>query len=81
MLKSCCILRSSLLVVGCCFCRLVILSLLVVSLLLRIFRHLGFNLGFYRLMLSDGCSSGFSDGLEFSLASSAAVFREISKYL
>ena len=74
-------LRSSLLVIGCSFCRLVSLSLLVVILLLRIFRHLGFKLGFYRLMLSDGCSSGFSDGLEFSLASSAAVFREVGKYL
>ena len=83
MLRSCCILRSCLLVIGCCLCRQVSLSLLLVTLYLRlrIFRHLGFKLGFYRLMLSDGCSSGFSDGLEFSLASSATVFREVGKYL
>ena len=81
VLRSCCILRSSLLVVGCSFCRLVSISRLLVSLSLCIFRHLGFNLGLYCLMFSDGCCSGFSDGLEFSLASSAAVFREVGKYL
>ena len=78
----CCLLRSSLLVIGCCLFRLFCLSSsLLFSLLLCIFRHLRFYLGFYRLMLSDGSCSGFCNGFEFSLASSAAVFREVGKYL
>ena len=79
LLRSCCIFRRSLLVLGCCPFRLFCLSFSLlfvgVRLLLCIFRQLRFYRGFYRLMLSDGSCSGFCNGFEFSLASAAAVVR------